>query len=162
MIIEEARKEHVEALFELTNDFFPYIEPTLETILDRLESENIFYLVALIKKEVVGFVDVEFCNACFFKELHELKKGECSCDGLQAKILGLAVKKEFQGEGIGTKLLKAALFLAKKQRAGSVVILVTVDNKKAQKLYEEIGFKQKGVLERRIGGKEILFYFKKN
>ncbi|NUN11779.1 GNAT family N-acetyltransferase [Candidatus Micrarchaeota archaeon] len=155
--VVEGGKKHVKELFLLTEEFFPYIQPSEELILDRMNSGSVSYFVALFEGKVVGFVDVEFNDSSVFDELHKPVVVE---KGVQAKILGLAVKKDFQKKGIGSLLLKKALSFSKEKQASSVVMLVKESNKIAQKLYERFGFSKKGVLQRELDGERVLLFSK--
>lgn len=63
----------------------------------------------------------------------------------KARILGLFVGKPFRGNGLGTRLLEAALGAAR-ARAGIRVLILTVaeDNGPAVHLYESLGFRAFG------------------
>ncbi|WP_013323323.1 GNAT family N-acetyltransferase [Gloeothece verrucosa] len=56
-------------------------------------------------------------------------------------VANLAVHPEYRGRGIGTKLLESCLEKAKGLGSTSVWISVDIDNSRAQKLYESVGFK---------------------
>ena len=156
-----AGKQHARDVFLLTLEFFPYINPSEELVLERMESGNVFYLVAVEGESVIGFVDLEVGAASKFGDLHELKEGLPVVEGKQGKILGLAVRKEFQGKGLGKRLFQASLDLAREKGVEAVVLLVVEGNVQAQKLYVEFGFEKKGVLQREISGKRVLLYSKK-
>lgn len=54
----------------------------------------------------------------------------------------LYVSKAYRQQGIGTKLIEAAMDFAKNDNAGFIELSTAVDNYTAQKLYEQIGFKK--------------------
>ncbi len=137
-----AEEKHLYSITSLTRHFFPYTGFSFETIRQRVESNKVFYFVALSEGHTVGFADVEIQD-----------------DG-NAKILGLAVLKEIQGKGVGRKLLETALEFAKTKNCPSVFLLVAEENAVAIKLYEEFAFARKGLLEKQIGGKSVLLYEK--
>ncbi len=61
--------------------------------------------------------------------------------------MGIAVAKDYRNKGIGTRLSKNALKLAKKDLGIKLVILeVTHTNKPATTLYKKLGFKEFGRL----------------
>ena len=137
-----AEEKHLHAIISLTRQFFPYTGFTFETIKQRLADNKVFYFVALLEGNIVGFTDIEIQD-----------------DG-NAKILGLAVVKEMQGKGIGRRLLEYGISFAKEKSCPNVFLLVAEDNVTAQKLYEEYSFAKKGVLDRQLGGKTVLLYEK--
>jgi RimJ/RimL family protein N-acetyltransferase len=58
--------------------------------------------------------------------------------------VSIALIKDFQGKGLGTKALKSALSEAKRQNATNVLATVHKDNVASQKLFEKLGFKKQG------------------
>ncbi len=66
-------------------------------------------------------------------------------------IMSLFVKKNYQGHGIGTRLIKETL---KKAKLKKVFVNTLSENKNAQKFYESFGFKK----IRTILGSELYFY----
>jgi len=61
------------------------------------------------------------------------------------RVAGLAVDPAHQGEGIGHELMKAAIDGAKARGARRLTLRVLGPNKRAQKLYESLGFEVEGV-----------------
>ena len=61
--------------------------------------------------------------------------------GREAKIISFAVKREFRGKGIGTKLLKTAIERCKQRGKERILLEVRVSNTTAQRLYKKNGFK---------------------
>jgi ribosomal-protein-alanine N-acetyltransferase len=62
----------------------------------------------------------------------------------EAHITNLAVRKEYQGKGIGGLLLIATIDLARELKAGFLTLEVRASNLVAQKLYSQYGFTQMG------------------
>lgn len=60
---------------------------------------------------------------------------------LVGRIWTLCIKSKFQGQGLGTRLLKHALNMFKENNISLVRIEVVDDNPKAIELYEKLGFK---------------------
>lgn len=135
--ILKATQKQLYPITVLTRRFFPYTKFTLEKILERLASKNISYFVALHDGHTIGFVDIEFI-------------------GDEAKVLGLAVLEEFRNKGVGTRLLKKAISFTEEKNAKAINLFVSTDNTLALSLYKKHGFLVRGVLDRRIGDKEIL------
>ncbi|WP_456369578.1 ribosomal protein S18-alanine N-acetyltransferase [Geoglobus sp.] len=65
----------------------------------------------------------------------------------EAKIMSIAVKKEFRRRGIGKMLLREAIKKAKERGARRLLLEVRVSNVAAQQLYKKFGFRVVGVLE---------------
>ena len=64
--------------------------------------------------------------------------------GVIPEFNGIAVAKEFQSKGIGSKLIQEAESLARQRGADKVGLGVSIENKRARKLYEKLGYKQWG------------------
>ncbi len=80
--------------------------------------------------------------------------------------MGITVAKDYRNKGIGTRLAKNALKLAKENLGTSLVILeVTHTNKPAQALYKKLGFKEFGRLPKGYNyeGKflDLIYMYKK-
>jgi RimJ/RimL family protein N-acetyltransferase len=52
------------------------------------------------------------------------------------------VEEKYRGKGFGTKILKSALKLAKKEKIDSIELVVNKDNKVAKNLYEKLHFEK--------------------
>lgn len=138
--IVPAGEQHLYSITAMTRHFFPYTGFTFKTIRERLNSNKVFYFAALSGGHTVGFADVEIQD-----------------DG-NAKLLGLAVLKELQGQGIGKKLLEYSVEFAREKKCPSIFLFVAEDNAIAKKLYEENGFTKKGVLSEKLDNKTVLVY----
>jgi len=65
--------------------------------------------------------------------------------------LGISIKKEARGKGLGKKLLKEVLNKAIKKFSLKIVTLdVFVKNKIAQNLYKKLGFQKVGIIKKGI------------
>lgn len=151
-----AGKKHAYAVTVLTRRFFPYVNFSFETVLQRLADERITYVVAEYDGHTVGFADVEFMpEREAERNMRVAGAPESASQSTVAKILGLAVLPEFQGQGVGKKLFNKILSMSRK-KAVKAMILVAEDNGRAQKLYAQHGFTRKGLLDRQLGGKSII------
>ena len=63
----------------------------------------------------------------------------------EAHILNLVVSPEYQGQGIGKKMLYKLMQLAEEKDSDSIFLEVRVSNMVAQNLYEQEGFNKIGV-----------------
>ena len=94
--------------------------------LKKIETNQMVALVAEVDGKVVGVCDI--------KKL-EYKKSHVGS-------LGIGVRKEYRGLGIGYNLMKTAIKLAKKELKLKIITLNVFENNKiALKLYKQLGFK---------------------
>lgn len=63
----------------------------------------------------------------------------------EAHILNLCVAREFQGQGLGRKMLLKLLEIAEQEQVDSVFLEVRISNTIAAHLYEQEGFNRIGV-----------------
>ena len=111
----------------------PY--PSLENWRKRLAEppEGFFGLVACVETEVVGHLGVETLP-------HKVRRRH-------AGQLGMAVRDDWQGKGIGTALMQAAVDLADKWlNLRRLELEVFTDNEPAIRLYTKFGFQIEGTL----------------
>lgn len=101
------------------------IIPFYTAWLEKLIQKNVF-LVTELDKRVVGYV----CGD--IKEWYP--------DYKIGSVIDLAVKKEYQGKGIGKKLLNSIVDLFKEKNCKEIKIDVHMKNKKAFNLYKSLGF----------------------
>lgn len=97
----------------------------------------VFY--AVLKDRVIGWCDIA-----------PSKNPRLSHRG----SLGMGILREFRGNGIGSKLMAAALKKAKTFGFEKVELQVYTRNKNAIKLYQKFGFKKEGVIQhyRKLNG----------
>jgi len=111
----------------------PY--PSMQVWRKRLEKQagNHYVLVACARQEVVGSLGV----AVLDRSPRRWHAGE----------IGMAVHDQWQGRGIGTRLLGAAIELADRWlNLRRLELSVYVDNAPAVRLYKKHGFEVEGVL----------------
>ena len=136
----EIRRDSARELYSitvLTRRFFPYMEFGMRQIEERLKDDSISYYVALAQGCTIGYVD--------FKEARD------SID-----VMGVAVLDEFQGKGVGTRLLEVPVREARRMGKPRVNIFVSASNAKARQLYEKNGFELKGKLPHQVFGRDVL------
>lgn len=109
------------------------IEQTLFTrpwsrqdFLDALSKEENIYLVAEDKEQILGY---------------------CGVWGVagEGQITNVAVKKEYQGNGVGTALLRYTLKEGESRKLYTYTLEVRVSNHAALHLYEKMGFHSVGI-----------------
>lgn len=108
----------------------------LEKQMERISKKQTVQLLALCDSRVIGISSVELRDKI---EKH-------------IGIFGITVAKEFRGLGLGHKLMQAVLDEAIKELPGLKLITLEVYeiNKVARSLYEDMGFKQYGLLPKGI------------
>lgn len=105
--------ELIELLQELS-DFYP-IHSKIESIYKEFISQkNIFCLVAISEKKVIGFGSIFF---------YQRVRG-----GKQAIIEDLIVSKDFRGLGIGSKILRKLISEAKIQKCFKISLESNIDS----------------------------------
>lgn len=96
-------------------------------------SEGLFSLVACVEKEVVGALGLHTFP-------HRPRRRH-------AGQIGMAVRDDWQGKGVGTALMQAVIDLADKWlNLTRLELDVFVDNAPAIRLYEKFGFSIEGTL----------------
>jgi len=85
----------------------------------------LFYITvcSLYLNEIVGFAFIKLKNRYY---------GE----------LGIGIRDDFQGMGIGSKLMDSLIRLARNEGLRGIRLIVMADNYRAIKLYEKFGFKK--------------------
>lgn len=109
-------------------DFFVFQDFSQKIFLEKIKKNEWLGLLAVIKNKIVGFLLAD-----------KLYGGVSYC-------FWLGVKKEFQGQGIGSLLLKEWEKEVKKQ-GGHKLMLVT-QHKENEKFYLKNGFKNEGFEEK--------------
>jgi len=113
-------------IIRIDSESFRTMNPTYDLFIYMTYGSEI--LVADIGKGVVGYVVVSYRDE-------------------EAKIMSIAVKKEFRRRGIGKILLRETIRRAKKRGIKRITLEVRTSNKIAQNLYKKMGFEIAGVLD---------------
>ena len=140
IVIERFAESHIEGMNALYNDpavcrqvlqmSFQSVEIWRKRLADT--NERLIRLVAVHAGEVIGN-----CT------LHQYSRSRQNHVG----GIGMGVAVAWQGKGVGTKLLAAALELADNwMNLRRVELTVYVDNEPAQALYRKFGFETEGRL----------------
>jgi RimJ/RimL family protein N-acetyltransferase len=134
----ELAKERAFVIYHKIPKKREYIK-TFKRMLVKAKSRNAIYLVAEINKKVVGLCGVE-------RALGDVKN--------HIGYLFIWISRNYRGMGLGTKLMKTMLKLAKKYFK-IIRLDVAVANKIAIKLYSQLGFRKEGLLKKEyfINGK---------
>ncbi|MFN8475810.1 MAG: GNAT family N-acetyltransferase [Anaerolineae bacterium] len=111
--------------------------PSVETWRQRLAEtpEGMFRLVACVEQDVVGQLDIHT------HPNHPRRR--------HAASIGMAVRDDWAGQGVGTALMQAALDVADNWlNLQRLELEVYTDNEAAVRLYKKFGFKVEGTLVR--------------
>ena len=96
-----------------------------EALLDLIRKQNIIFRVMLMGDEVIGYYS--------FQKIFD-----------EGYINNIAIKREYQSQGFGTKLFEDLLERATKFEVKDLTLEVETDNEKAIKLYKKFGFQVEG------------------
>jgi len=88
---------------------------------------------------------VGYCCWCYENDGIIQGYGVMSVAAGESHILNLTVRPELQRQGIGSRLLKHFLQLARRHGADTLMLEVRPSNRKAISLYEKLGFNEIGV-----------------
>ena len=134
--LKELSKEDVNDLVKLEKELFknPYSE---ELLLRELKTPFSCGIVAKRGEETVGY--------CLFW----IVSGQC-------EIHRIGVKREFQGKGIGSLLIKAVIDLCKRGGISEVLLEVSEENERALNLYRKFGFFEEGIRKNYYGSENAI------
>ena len=150
LLIRKATEEDAEQMAQYKthisgeSDFLSFgeneIEITAETERESIQSENTkdnsVIIIALIDEEIAGCIT--FRGGAKIRKRH-------------AGEMGISVRQQYWGLGIGSILLKVLIEWAKgTQIIKKIDLLTRADNETAIKLYEKYEFKREGILTRNL------------
>ncbi len=96
-----------------------------DALLSLIRKQNIIFRVMLLDDEVIGYYS--------FQKVFD-----------EGYINNIAIKREYQSKGYGTKLFEDLIERAHKFEVNALTLEVEVDNEKAFKLYKKFGFQEEG------------------
>lgn len=96
-------------------------------ITNFMQQNGSFLVVRNLKSEIVGA-----CSMLYYRDIK--KQGLCD--------LGVAIDPDYHGLGLGTSLIGIQIQQAKKDFKRKIQLNVFVENEKAIRLYEKIGFRK--------------------
>ena len=122
---KKANISHIKQILEIEELCFatPWSEASYKS---ELSDDHAFYLVALLGDDVIGY--------CGYWEI----VGE-------GHITNVAVHPDYQGQGLGSQLLRRLIEYAVQAGIDSFTLEVREDNVPAIKLYEKYGFTAVGL-----------------
>ncbi len=118
-------KEDIKAVLEIEQECFetPWSENAFNM---ELKNEFAKYVVARVDGEIVGYGGLWMI----------LDEGH---------ITNIAVKEEYRGKGVGSKMLKLLICTCKENGIGSMTLEVRRGNESAKTLYKKYGFLEAGI-----------------
>ena len=96
-----------------------------DALLSLIRQQNIIFRVMLLDDEVIGYYS--------FQKVFD-----------EGYINNIAIKREYQSKGYGTKLFEDLIERAHKFEVNALTLEVEVDNDRAIKLYKKFGFQEEG------------------
>lgn len=102
----------------------------------ELSNSNNVYLVAELENEIVGIC---------FSQIKEISNNKIMNDRKILHIENICVDENYQKRGIGKKLYKEIVQIAKERNINSVELMVWGFNKNAIKFYENLGMSVKNL-----------------
>jgi ribosomal protein S18 acetylase RimI-like enzyme len=143
MIIRKATINDLNSILSLNKDLFiyerrfgktynlkwTYSKTGKEYFLHRLKSKKAVVLIALDKKNIVGYIII-YLDIYPFRSINPI-----------GEIENMYVKKGYRNKGVGTLLAKKAIKEAKRKGAKRFKVEALVQNKNAISYYRSLGFK---------------------
>lgn len=122
MKIVKASIDDVDALLKIEKECFddPWPRASFE---NDINNELTDFIVLKDNDEIIGFYDVWY----MFEN---------------ADIANIAISKDYQGKGLGEKLLKDLIVRCIKKEVEFLHLEVSVENTKAYNLYKKLGFEE--------------------
>lgn len=116
-------------------DLFLDIEEVIsrERLERLLKDKNIY--VAKIGQKIVGYIIIDIIE----------KKNSFMRYRKLLDVDTLCVDENYRGRGIGTKMLKFAQEIGRKNNCTDIYLTVNPENEKAIKVYENLGMRVKGI-----------------
>lgn len=132
IMFRKCRPEDAEELHKLIRNELGYTDITADEVRSSLEkmisSDDYFTIAAGVGDEICGYVSA-------VREV-SLEAGE------YYRVIGLAVKSEYQGRGLGTALLTLAESNAKSNGARLITLSSQFKRTEAHKFYEKLGYEK--------------------
>jgi len=137
LVVREAASDDVNGIIEVLKTSYLQDEAWARKALQKLlASENYVILVAELDRKIVGFIDYYILPSVWEK-------------WNEATINYLFIHKDYQGRGIGPKLLKEVITQTDKMGIMELHVGTEKENKRAIRLYKKHGFlKEHLLLER--------------
>lgn len=139
--IIQASKEHAQSIVELELENFK--DPlSLAFIIQDIETNPFArYYLTIIEGEAMAYIGIRVIDDV-------------------AEVLNIAVKKRYQGQGFGTKLIEYTIEKLKDSQVKRMILEVRQSNHLAQHLYEKLGFEYAYTRPKYYKNEDALVYMK--
>ncbi len=138
LIIREATNKDVGGIIDVLKTIYLQDAAWAEGAIKRLlATENYVILVAELDGKLVGFIDYYFLPSIWEK-------------WNEATINNLFVHKDYQGKGVGSRMLKEVIKRADDIEIMELHVGTEKDNQRAIRLYKNHGFLQEHLLLERV------------
>ncbi|MDE6728552.1 MAG: GNAT family N-acetyltransferase [Oscillospiraceae bacterium] len=131
MIIRKCELSDITSVYELIKNELGYPNITESDVRKRFELmislENYDVMVAEIDRKVCGFIST-------------VKEISLEVDGEFLRVIGLAVRFEYQKSGIGSALLRTVEDIADEHNYGVITLSSNFKRTEAHKFYEKQGY----------------------
>ncbi|MEQ2130461.1 GNAT family N-acetyltransferase [Caldanaerobacter subterraneus KAk] len=139
-------KELMENLFKQPKNFFSFEHSIFVEIDNKIAGMVLGYsFEQKIEEELnTGLLLAKYLKGDFLRKLPYLFKAESILGKITKEeyyLSNIAVYSEFRGLGLGSKLLEEIEQEARKLKCKRIVLDVEIENEKAIKLYEKLGYK---------------------
>lgn len=135
LLIQVFQKEYAVGVNRLIVSTLGYQDSVDEQVikrLDRIQNHQDYHTIVAVKEEeVIGFIGVWKGMAYEFDEMY-------------IRVVALAVDKNYQKRGVGTKLLEAAEQYALEQGIKIISLNSGLAREEAHRFYEGKGYRKKG------------------
>lgn len=111
--------------------FISIIRPLRRLLLKIHPKNALLPLVAVANREVIGFAYLKILDRLYSKRV--------------TASLGIIVKDEYKGRGIGSKLMEKLIEFGHKETIEKISLTVLVDNSIAIYMYKKYGFEEKEI-----------------
>lgn len=122
-----------EGLYFIRNEGLPDVETAQEWYQEQVKA-GMMYIVVRVNNEVIGGASIE------------PKEGKASHVG----YFGIYLKKEFRNLGIGTRLIRKIIEVARQKNFEIIQLYVFASNKQAIHTYKKFGFQEVGRIKKGI------------
>ena len=138
LIIREAANKDIEGVIEVLKTIYLHDVAWAERAMKKLlATENYVILVAELDDQIVGFIDYYILPSIWEK-------------WNEATINNLFIHKDYQGKGIGSRLLKEVIKRTDKVGIVELHVGTEKDNERAISLYKKHGFLKEYLLLERV------------
>lgn len=122
-----------EGLYFIRNEGLPDVETAQEWYQERVKA-GMVYIVVRVNNEFIGGASIE------------PREGKASHVG----YFGIYLKKEFRNLGIGTRLIRKIVEVARQKNLEIIQLYVFASNKQAIHTYKKFGFQEVGRIKKGI------------